>query len=105
MVEKFTSEYRQNQLVFLPLVREIGCVKPFPYLVLLVLCFFTVPSLHAADTRQDFLKLIDRPRVALDAKVEDLPSTNGLAMFHISFASESGQRVPGILLKPADAHG
>ena len=56
------------------------------------------PLTQAADARADFLKLIERPRVRLSAKVETMPATNGLAQFHISFASEKGQRVPGVLL-------
>ena len=60
---------------------------------------------HAADSRQDFLKLIDRPRVAPDATLEELPGTNGLVMYHFTFASESGQRVPGFLLKSAATKG
>lgn len=60
---------------------------------------------QAADVRADFLKLIKRPRIRLSAKVEALPTTNGLAQFHFSFASEKGQRVPGVLLKAEDSHG
>jgi dienelactone hydrolase len=62
-------------------------------------------SSRAADSRQDFLKLIDRPRVELNPKVEELPATNGLALFHFSFASEAAQRVPGFLWKPGGAQG
>jgi len=48
-----------------------------------------------------------QPKEWLDAriKVEQLPDTNGLAMFQFSYATESGQRVPGILLKSAKAQG
>jgi dienelactone hydrolase len=79
-------------------------VKPLSFL-LLVAFYLLASSLRAADSRQDFLKLIDRPRVALDAKVEEMPGTNGLALSHFSFASDAAQRVPGILIKSADAHG
>jgi dienelactone hydrolase len=79
-------------------------VKPLSSLLLVALCSLAI-STRAADSRQDFLKLIDRPRVALDPKVEELPSTNGLAVSHFSFASDAAQRVPGILIKKADAHG
>ena len=34
-----------------------------------------------------------------------MPATNSLAQFHFSFASEEGQRVPGVLLKAEDSHG
>jgi dienelactone hydrolase len=80
-------------------------VKPFPSLSVLALCCLTAFSAHAADSRQDFLKLIDRPRVALDPKLEEMPGTNSLALYHFSFASEATQRVPGILLKSTDTKG
>ena len=80
-------------------------MKPFPSLCLLALSSVATFSAHAADSRQDFLKLIDRPRVALDAKVEELPGTNGLGVSHFTFASDAAQRVPGILVKSADAQG
>jgi dienelactone hydrolase len=80
-------------------------VNRLPFLALLPLCFLALSPARAADARADFLKLIDRPRVELDAKVEELPGTNDIAMFHFSFASEAGQRVPGFLLKSREAHG
>ena len=67
------------------------------------LCFASIGL--AADTRADFLKLIDRPRVALAAEVKELPATNGLIQINFSFASEQGQRVPGVLLKTEGAPG
>jgi dienelactone hydrolase len=94
-----------NALVFSSAPGEIRRVKPLPFLTLLAFCCFPLGFTRAADARQDFLKLIDRPRVALDAKVEELPETNGLKMFHFSFATESGQRIPGILLKSAKVQG
>jgi dienelactone hydrolase len=45
------------------------------------------------QTRADFLKLIDRPRVGLAPEVQ---SARGHQRF--SFASEAGERVPGILV-------
>ena len=80
-------------------------MKPLPFLPLLAICFFTLSSAPAADARQDFLKLIDRPRVAPDEKVAEMNTTNGLAVFQFSIAVEAGQRVPGFLLKRADSHG
>ncbi|HEY7089731.1 MAG TPA: alpha/beta fold hydrolase [Tepidisphaeraceae bacterium] len=58
-----------------------------------------------ADTRADFLKLIDRPRVPAAPQVAPTASTHplaGLAEFHFTFASEANQRVPGLIVKPAD---
>jgi hypothetical protein len=50
--------------------------------------------------REDFLKLIDRPRVPLAPEVTNLGATDGLERFHFTFATDSSQRVPGILIKP-----
>lgn len=78
-------------------------MKSLPLIV--VACLLITASTHAADSREDFLKLIDRPRVALDPQIQNLPPEDGVAQFHFSFASEAGQRVPGILLKPVSARG
>jgi dienelactone hydrolase len=73
-------------------------------LVAALCCSFAAFS-HAADSRGDFLKLIDRPRVPLATQVDDLPATNSLVQFHFSFASDAEQRVPGVLIKAADSRG
>ena len=52
----------------------------------------------AGDPRADFLKMIDRPRVALAPEVREMPAEDGLYQVHFSFAAEQGERVPGILL-------
>ncbi len=70
----------------------------------------TLAPLHASDTRADFLKLINRPRVPLAAEIALIPTTinapaGTTAEFRFSFAAEVGQRVPGVLLKPAGATG
>jgi len=57
------------------------------------------------DTRADFLKLIDRPRVALAPQVQEFSATNSIAEFHFSFASDASNRVPGILMEPANVKG
>ena len=80
-------------------------MKRFPLSLLVAVSLFTAACAHAADSRADFLKLIHHSRVPLDAQVEALPSTNGLAQFHFSFASDAAQRVPGILLKPELSRG
>src|ERR1700689_4857915 len=49
--------------------------------------------------RQDFLKLIDRPRVPLAPELTNLGDTEGLERFHFTFAADASQRVPGILVK------
>jgi dienelactone hydrolase len=65
---------------------------------LLVFCLLARAAL-AYDVRQDFLALIDRPRVAAAAEVTEMPSTGSLPAFHFTFASEEHERVPGILIK------
>ncbi len=80
-------------------------MKRLPLFLLFGLCCLIPALAHAADSRADFLKLIERPRVPLSTKVEDLPATNGLVHFHFSFASDAEQRVPGLLVKTAEARG
>lgn len=63
-------------------------------------CCLVAACGYASDSRSDFLKLVERPRVRLKAQVEKLPATNGLAQFHFSFAADAKERVPGILIKP-----
>jgi dienelactone hydrolase len=58
-----------------------------------------------ADARADFLKIIDRPRVALAPQIAPMGSTNGIVEFYFSFASDAGDRVPGILMKLANSTG
>lgn len=59
----------------------------------------------ATDTRAEFLKLIDRPRVPLGAKFEPAPAPApaGLTRLDFSFAADATNRVTGILLKSAIA--
>jgi dienelactone hydrolase len=58
-----------------------------------------------ADTRADFLKFIDRPRVALAPEVQELLATNNIAEFHFSFAADARNRVPGILMESTNFSG
>jgi dienelactone hydrolase len=51
------------------------------------------------EPRADFLRIVQRPRVALAPQVEEMPGADGLAQFHFTFSSDSSNRVPGILLK------
>jgi dienelactone hydrolase len=59
-----------------------------------------------ADPRADFLKLIDRPRVALapDVKNSAPPSADGLEHLTFSYAADADNRVPGIIVKSAGAN-
>ena len=58
---------------------------------------------RAGDTRADFLKMIDRPRVALQPKIREMPADAGMYQIHFSISVEKGERVPGILLRQQGA--
>lgn len=53
----------------------------------------------AADSRTDFLKLIDRPRVSLAPQSKSPKTTDGIIQISFTYATEAGQRVPGLLVK------
>ncbi len=53
----------------------------------------------AADSRPAFLQLLERPRVALAPETVPPVTTDGLAETAFSFATEIGQRVPGLLVQ------
>lgn len=60
-----------------------------------------------AEVKASFLKLLDRPRVPLDAKVESSESDRGLRVERLSFATEKKadgmtERVPTLIVRPAD---
>jgi dienelactone hydrolase len=80
-------------------------MKPFPLLALAVAGCFAAGCAHTPGTRADFLRLVDRPRVPLAAEVSDLPATNGVAIFHFSFAADASNRVPGILMAATNFSG
>lgn len=59
-----------------------------------------------AEVKASFLKLLDRPKVPLDARVTDTKTEDGLTVEQITFASEKRadgeiERVPLLLVKPA----
>ena len=56
------------------------------------------------STRAAFLKLVDRPRVPLAPQTQPM-KIQGMTGAHFTFASDSEQRVPGIMLKRADSQG
>ena len=80
-----------------------GVKRILPLLLCVVAC--CLAGCAHSDSRADFLKLIDRPRVALSPQVESLPATNGIAQFHFSFAADATQRVPGVLLASTNFSG
>lgn len=73
--------------------------------VILALGCNPLPAADPADTRAAFLKLLDRPRVELAPEVKPPTGTNGLRTIQFSFAAEAEIRVPGVLLKRAEAQG
>ena len=61
---------------------------------------------RAADTRADFLKLIDRPRVPLSVQALPWVATGtDLQRTTFSYASEAGQRVTGLMFRKKPAPG
>ena len=80
-------------------------MKPFRLLVLAIACCLAVGCAHTSNTRADFLKLVQHPRVPPTAQLRELPATNGLAQFYFSFASDASNRVPGVLMESTNAHG
>jgi len=70
-----------------------------------LVCISFVLSMLAvcrADTKADFLKLIEKPRAAsLAPQVEQLPADEGFVQYHFSFNAEPNERITGILVRPA----
>jgi len=80
-------------------------VKRFPILFAISLCLLTAGCAHTRNTSSEFLRLIQRPAVPPSPQVEPIANTNGLSQFRFSFATESGQRVPGIMIKATNSVG
>ena len=80
-------------------------MKPFGLLAVVIACCLAAGCAHTSNTRADFLKLVDRPRVPLAPEVQELPATNGIAQIRFSFAADASNRVPGVLLKATNSHG
>ena len=57
----------------------------------------------ASASRAEFLRLIDRPRVPLAPQVHALPGVPPLTRQRFTFASQAGDRVPGVLVKAGGA--
>lgn len=58
------------------------------------------PRSESATTRAAFLKLIDRPKVALAPEVREIAASEKAKKFHFSITSDGAQRVPGYLSLP-----
>ena len=75
---------------------------------LIVALFVVQAEPTPVEVRAGFLKLLDRPKVALDPKVDRSETKDGLAVEHLSFATETKadgaiERVPTLLVRPEDA--
>jgi dienelactone hydrolase len=68
---------------------------------ILVAGLWSTGTVHAqtASARDQFIKLIEHPRIPLTPRVVPLPDITGRLRYHFSFASDSNQRVPGILMR------
>jgi dienelactone hydrolase len=80
-------------------------MKRWQILTAMVFCVLATGCAHVQNPRADFLKLIDRPRVALSPEVEKMSAANAFEEFHFSFASDASNRVPGILIEPKNVSG
>lgn len=71
---------------------------------------FLLATVSLAGPREDFLKLIDRPKVPLDFRTEapttqDASKESGLSQTRFTFAADAQQRVPGNLIKLQSSTG
>ena len=79
-------------------------------IILAFLAVVTLGSFVRADdaappqsSREKFLKLIDRPRVPLNPEEKEMPApAAGMVESHIAYSTEVNQRVPALVIKPAD---
>ncbi|HEY8749968.1 MAG TPA: acetylxylan esterase, partial [Tepidisphaeraceae bacterium] len=55
-------------------------------------------ALKPQERRQQFLKLIDRPRVEPAPEIIEKTESDGVVQYHFTFSSEADQRVPVIAL-------
>jgi dienelactone hydrolase len=80
-------------------------MKRWQFFTAMVFCVLVTGCAHVQNPRADFLKLIDRPRVALAPQVDSVANANSLAESHFSFASDASNRVPGILMESTKFSG
>src|SRR5215203_1059971 len=62
-------------------------------------------SSDAASVRAAFIRMIDRPRVPLAPETRPRSDSGFYRAEQFTFASEAGERVPGVFLKSASASG
>jgi predicted esterase len=80
-------------------------MKRWQFFTIMVFCVLATGCAHIPNPRADFLKLVDRPRVALAPQVQELSTTNNIVEIHFSFASDASNRVPGILMASTNFPG
>ena len=68
----------------------------------LIALFLWVTGCAHLDSRADLRYAIGHPVVALAAQAETSMTTNGFQQIHFSFCTDKTNRVPGILIKPAN---
>ena len=69
--------------------------------ILFLMGVFLLPAMPQ-NTRAAFLKMIDRPRVPLSPEVVPQVARGGTEQVHFSYAADATQRVPGLMLRPAE---
>src|SRR5579871_1670381 len=62
-------------------------------------------ELSNAERRQAFLKIIQRPLVPLNVKLEAQPQEGGLAVEQLLFSSDAANRIDALVYKPASVSG
>lgn len=82
----------QTLIFFMMLTILFGCARSAGLTII-------ARSQTPEKTRAAFLKLIKRSPVPLASVVKNLPPVGDLSQEHFTFAAESDQRVPGIVLK------
>jgi len=74
--------------------------------VLLIACAsLSAYGQDATSVRSHFLKIIDRPRVPLNPKLQPGGASQGLTATHFTFATDADERVPGIIIRAEKAAG
>jgi dienelactone hydrolase len=94
-IESLEQEYIQIMLPMRTLVRSVFAA--------LLLLFTSAALPDTIDTRESFLRIIERPRVALTPELKREPAADGLSKVSFSYATDAQQRVPGYLLKSTEA--
>jgi dienelactone hydrolase len=80
-------------------------MKRWQFFTAMVFCVLATGCAHVPKPRADFLQIIDHPRVALAPQVQKMSGTNDVIEFHFSFASDTSNRVPGILMASTNFPG